>query len=106
LQGVAEQARDAIARAKQLQDLQAEWRQRLTKTRASALLLQLADGLFASPLMTIPQAQHMLNVTYHSAQLNVEKLVKAGILRQMGEASYGKMFLAEEILQVIGGGDA
>lgn len=36
-----------------------------------------------------------------TAQRNVEKLVEADILQSMKESSYGKMFLAEEILQVI-----
>lgn len=101
LRGVAEQARDAIKRAKRLQDLQADWRQRLTQARASTLLLRLVDNLFDSPLLTIPLAQKMLGVTYHSAQLNVGKLVKSGILRQVGGASYSKMFLAEEVLRAI-----
>lgn len=101
LRGVAEQAQDAIARAKRLQDLQSAWRQRLMQARASALLPRLVDSLFESPLLTIPQAQRILNVTHRSARLNVEKLVKAGILRQLGEFSYGKMFVAEEILRTI-----
>lgn len=101
LRGVAEQARDAIKRATRLQDLQAEWRQRLTQARASTLLLRLVDSLFDSPLLTIPQAQKLLGVTYHSAQLNVGKLVKSGILRQVGGASYSKLFLAEEVLRAI-----
>lgn len=58
LRGVAEQAR-----AKQLQDLQTEWPKRLEKARASALLLRLADGLFESPVMTIPQARDYLKIT-------------------------------------------
>lgn len=102
LRGVAEQAQDATNRAKQLQDLQLKWRQRLTQARASALLLRLADSLFELPLLTIPQAQRILNVTYRSAQRNVEKLVKAGILKPTGQASYNKVFLTEEILQAIG----
>ena len=101
LRGVAEQARDAIARARRLQDLQLAWRQRLTQARTSTLLVRLADSLFESPRLTVPQAQRILKVTYRSAQLNVEKLVKAGILSQRGESSYGKVFLAEEILRVI-----
>jgi len=103
LRGVAEQARDTIVRAKRLQDLQLEWRQRLTQARASALLLRLADSLFESPVLTIPDAQRILGVRqYHSAQRNVEKLVAAGILQQAGESSYGRTFLAEEILRAIG----
>ena len=101
LQGVAEQAGDAIVRAKQLQDMREAWRERLAKAR-SALPLRLADSLFASPVLTIPQAQRLLGVTYHSAQRNVQKLVDAGILQQAGESSYGKTFLAAEILQAMG----
>jgi Fic family protein len=102
LRGVAEQAQDAIFRAKRLQDLQATWRQRLTRPRGSALPLRLAESLFASPVLTIPEAQRLLGVTYPSAQRNVQKLVEAGILRQAGESSYGRTFVATEILQVIG----
>jgi len=98
---VAEQARDAGARAKRLQDLQSQWRQRLQKGRASALLLRLVDSLFISPAVTIPQIQRLLGVTYPSAKLNIEKLAEAGILRQKGESSYGKLYLAEDILQAI-----
>lgn len=102
LRGVTEQSRDALIRAKQLQDLQIEWRDRLTQARASALLPRLADSLFESPVITIPQAEKILDVTYRSAQLNVEKLVEAGILIQIDEASYNRVFIAPEILRIIG----
>jgi Fic family protein len=75
LRGVAEQSRDAIIRAKQLQDIQ-QWRQQLTQARSSALLLRLADSLFEMPILTIPQACKLLGVTYPSAQRIVRKLVK------------------------------
>lgn len=102
LRGVAEQARDAVARAKQLQDLQSDWLKRLTKARASALLLCLADALFESPILTIPQAQRILRITYLSAQRNVQKLVGAGILEPLGNSAYGKTFVAVEILRILG----
>jgi Fic family protein len=100
LQGVAEQARDAGARARRLQDLQADWRVRLTHPRGSALPIRLAESLFASPFLTIPQAKQVLNVSYPAAQKNVEKLVQAGILRQIGESTYGKTYVAAEILAI------
>jgi Fic family protein len=99
---VAEQAQDAIFRAKRLQDLQATWRQRLTRPRGSALPLRLAESLFASPVLTIPQAQRLLDVTYHSARNTVRSLVSAGILQQVGRSSYGKIYVAAEILEVLG----
>lgn len=53
LRGVEEQAQDAIVRAKRLHDLQIEWKERLSKARASALVLRLADSLFVSPLIRV-----------------------------------------------------
>ncbi|MBI5653089.1 MAG: Fic family protein [Chloroflexi bacterium] len=105
LRGVAEQARDANARAKRLQDLQLEWRKRLTKARASALLLRLMDSLFESPVLTIPEAQRRLGISqYNNARRAVEKLIKAEILQRVGESAYGKTFAAGEILKAIGEG--
>jgi len=101
LQGVAEQAQDAITQAQRLQDLQMNWRERLTEARASALLLQLVDHLFDTPVITIPEAQRLLDVTYRSAKLNIEKLVDAGILNQVGDADYGKTFVASGILEIV-----
>jgi Fic family protein len=106
LQGVAEQARDGVERAKRLQDLQRAWHDHLLQARSSALVLRLADSLFESPVLTIPQAQRLLRVTYRSAKLNVEKLVSAGLLQQLGEESYGKTYLAREILEIVGEGGA
>ena len=102
LRGVAEQARDPVARARRLQDLREEWHRRLAQARTSALLLRLADALFDSPILTIPQAQQWLGVTYPSAQRNVERLIEAGILQPVGQVAYGKTYLAAEIMRVIG----
>lgn|SRR5574341_503417 len=101
LHGVAEQGQDAIMRAKKLQDLQLEWRKRLTKAHTSSLLLRLVDLLFEAPFITISQASSNLGVAYHTARLNVEKLAKANILRPLNKSSYGKLFVADEVLKII-----
>lgn len=82
-----------------------ECKEKLSQARASALVLRLADSLFVSPFITIPEAQRILGVKqYHTARKSIEKLISAGILKQIGESSYGKTFVAEEILQTIGEG--
>lgn len=101
LRGVAEQARDAARRARRLQDLRLEWQQRLTTARASALLVRLADSLFDLPVLTIPKAQELLQVTYRSAQANVQKLVQAGIVRPVEGSAYRRVFIASEILETL-----
>jgi Fic family protein len=102
LRGVAEQARDAVERARRLQDLREDWHRRLAQARTSALTLRLVDILFTSPILTISQAQRLLKVgSYHSARKNVEKLVSAGILQPEGDATYGKTYIAAEILRIV-----
>lgn len=62
------------------------------------------DSLFETPLLTIPAASELLKVTYSAAQKNVQKLVDAGILRQLNpDAGYAKIFVASDVLQIVQG---
>jgi Fic family protein len=86
---IAEQTQDAGARVKQLQDLQAGWRAHVAQERAPALTLSLIDELFRSPMVTIPHVAKLLNVTYHSAQRHVDRLLQAGVLVQVADQPSG-----------------
>jgi Fic family protein len=101
LAGVAEQACDASDRAKRVQDLQVEWHRRLARGRGSTRLVSLADHLFGSPIISIPKAARLLGLSYPAAGNNVEKLVQAGILKPLGEASHLKTYIAGDILDII-----
>ncbi|MBA3876395.1 MAG: cell filamentation protein Fic [Anaerolinea sp.] len=102
LRGVAEQSRDATARAKRLQDLQTAWREAVTHARSSALLLRLVDHLFRSPVITVPAVRDLLGVTYPAAKANIEKLVQAGIVEPFDVASYGRRYWAPQVIRTIG----
>lgn len=102
LRGVAEQSRDATARAKRLQDLQTSWREAVTHARSSALLLRLVDHLFRSPVITVPAVRDLLGVTYPAAKANIEKLVDAGIVEPFDVSSYGRRYWAPQVIRTIG----
>jgi Fic family protein len=103
---VAEQSRDAADRLKLLQDTQAVWRERLLHARSPALPIRLMDHLFVRPIISIGQAQTYLEVTRRSAALAVDKLVEAGVLQQIREASYWRVYACGEILRIVGESDA
>ncbi len=104
LRGVAEQAKDANQRAKRLQDLQLEWRRRFqSKPRASALLVQLVDELFQTPIVTVPQVQKLLNVTHRTANRMMDGLVREGILRLVPGRARNRQFVASDILDALSG---
>ncbi|MHC1712528.1 MAG: Fic family protein [Solidesulfovibrio sp.] len=103
LRGVADQARDAVVRAKRLQDLQANWRDTLQRKRASALVLRLVDALFDRPILTIPMAAEVLGTSYPSAKAAVAKLEVIGALHQVTAEGTAKTYAATGILDIVTG---
>lgn len=101
LRGVAESAMDAVERAARLSALREDYRRRLARARASAHPLSLADHLFAFPAISVTQAAKMLNVTHRAAQLNVNKLVAAGIVREATGRKRNRVYIAPEIVKAV-----
>lgn len=102
LEGVTAQAKSAINLAKALQDLQLDWHRRLTDMQVSSTIVYLADRIFEIPYLSIPDAQRLSSLTsYNTARRHVMKLVEAGILRQSEGKDYGKLYVAQEIVDII-----
>ena len=106
LRGVTSQSRDAIRRSDRLLALWQKYRADLQETRASALLLQLVDELFSYPAITNRSAAQKLSVTPRSAQLNIEKLERANILREATGKLRNRVYVAHEIISIIERGEA
>ncbi len=101
LEVVSESCRIAIDTADALLVLQRIYRLRLKDAGRSANLVAIVDLLFRSQVVTIPRIAEHLNVQYRSAQLNVESLVKVGILEEMVGTSNPRYFIAREIRDII-----
>jgi Fic family protein len=100
-QGIAEQSRDAIERAKRLLDLWQSYRQRLQAKSQSVTILALIDELFASPIVTVSYAEKKLGVTYPAANNNIAKLVAEGILRETTKKQRNRVYVADAILKLL-----
>jgi Fic family protein len=101
LRGVAAQSIDAVRRGNRLRELRQSYRERLQAARSSALVLKLVDRLFVSPVITAPQATKFLDVTPRAAQLNIDKLTSAGILKEItGQMRY-RVYAGTEIILAI-----
>ena len=101
LQGVAAQARDAVVRAKRLQDLHGQYRARFQTARAAARLLQVVDLLFAQPVLTVRQVEVALDVNFSTAQRYVNQLEEAGLLREITGQARNRIYRADEVLAAI-----
>jgi Fic family protein len=101
LRGVAEQARDAVGRARRLQALRERYRGELQSRRMAARLLQLVDLLFAQPVVTARQVEAALGVDFPTALRYVNQLVEARVLRETTGKARKRVYRADEILQAI-----
>lgn len=106
LQGVAEQARDAVRRSDNLLQLWRRYRRQLQETSSSALALRLVDELFASPATSMPVLVKRFQITQRSAQLTIDRLVNAGVLKEVTGRRRDRVYVAPEILRDVEQPDA
>jgi Fic family protein len=99
--GIAEQARDAILRARQLLDLRESYRKKLAKDSRSAAPFRLLDELFASPFITANRAKDLMKMSFKSAQQILVMLEKKRILREITKKRRHRIYCAHEILRLL-----
>jgi len=101
LRGVASEARDAVVRARRIQDLHEQYREQMLAARAPAGVLQVIDLLFIRPLVTVRQVEHNLGITYQTARRYVNQLEEIGILREITGQARNRVYRADEVLAAI-----
>lgn len=101
LRGIVEQSLDAFERSRQLMALQQQFHERL-KSRRSALQIRLIDFLIERPVITVVFVRKHFQVSYVTARNNIDRLVKAGILKPFGDARRNRPFIAEEVFDILG----
>lgn len=101
LRAVASQAKDAVLRSDRLLQLRQNYRERLQSTRASALLLQIVDDLFVNPAISNPGISRALEITPRAAQLNIDKLVAAGVVKEATGQRRNRVYVAPEIVAML-----
>lgn len=99
LAGVKETADAAIARAAAILDLRESYTW-LFERKYDALAL--VDHLFENPYTTIARVAQALRLSTPTARKLVAQFEQRGILRNMPESRWGKLYVAPEILSVLG----
>lgn len=100
LSGVAETAREGVRRAASLMELRERFQKRL-RERAKALAL--LDHLFLNPYVNVARAARVLKVSTPTARQAVGVLEEKGLLEEITGRSWGRLYLARPILEVIEG---
>jgi Fic family protein len=99
LRGAIAQANDSIKRCHALKKLQDEYTEKIRRECDGPRIYSIVNGLFTSPLCTIPSIQSAYKVSYQTSKGDLEKLVECGILREMQD-SYPRLFYAPQITEI------
>ena len=70
-------------------------------TRVKGHALALANELFRTPCMTVPEAQRVLGVTNPTARRAVRELEAKGLLVEYGEKRWPRVYLARPVLDAV-----
>ena len=98
LNGVRWSARRAIRQARQIIDLRENLRQRMASMPKATPLI---DALFENPYLTPPRVMELTGVSDPTARTLLAKLKSAGILREITGRQWGKVHVAQEVLDAL-----
>ncbi len=100
LTGTIVQARDTIARCRRLLAIREQYFERVEKIGGGSLRLRrIVENVFNSPFVRVSSLTKELEVSYPTAKSDVERLVQAGVLRQLPDVA-PKTFYAPEVFQI------
>jgi len=101
LEGVRQQALDAVDRISRLQALRTQYQARFQTRRAPARLLRAVDLLFAQPVLTARQVEAALGINFPGAQRLIDQFIQADLLREITGGRRNRVYRADEILAII-----
>jgi len=100
LTGVSVQAEDALARVRNIDDLQERWRQELAgvqSDRAEQVLRLFVEN----PFRTVRGIAQELDVAYTTARRALDRLEAAGIVSLVGSARRNRVYCAQAMLDIL-----
>ncbi len=93
IKGTIEQAKDTIQRCDKLLKIKREFASRIEAVGGSVRLTNIVEQIFHSPFVSVSGLAEKLDVYYQTAKADVDRLVRAGILRELRQV-YPKTFYA------------
>jgi Fic family protein len=100
LLGVARMSEDALSRATRINQLLAQW-QRKVSGDSTNNPLRLVELLGSNPFITTKGTSEALGIAFTTAQRTIERLERAGIVKQVGEAKRGRVYCAQALLDIL-----
>ncbi len=100
LRATIAQAKDSVTRLDKLVALREKYLNLITNRGGNIRLHTLIESLFKAPIITVPQASNILNITYPTAKSDIKVLIQLKILEKSTMRQKSKVFFAPEIMNI------
>jgi len=100
LNGIARQSEDALSRAKRINRMLVEWRNKVAGI-SSKTPLQIINMLAGNPYLTTNKVAKQLGIAFTTAQRAIEKLEKLFIVAKVSKAKRDRVYCAKPILSIL-----
>jgi Fic family protein len=97
LRGVSAQAQDSLMRMQRLESIRTKYEQLAKSDRNSERMGVVLDFLFTRPILSAKQLAENVGMPFKTARQYIEKLAKAGILREITGNARNQIYRADEI---------
>jgi Fic family protein len=100
LLGVARMSEDALNRATRINELLTQWQKKVSG-ESSSNPLHVVELLAANPFVTTKGTADKLGIAFTTAQRAIERLERANIVKQMGDAKRDRVYCATALLDIL-----
>ena len=100
LNGIARQSEDALSRAKRINRMLVEWRNKVAGI-SSKTPLQIINMLAGNPYLTTNKVAKQLGIAFTTAQRAIEKLEKLSVVAKVSAAKRDRVYCAKSILSIL-----
>ncbi|RKU31510.1 cell filamentation protein Fic [Candidatus Poribacteria bacterium] len=101
LKGICEQSGDGLLTIQKILSLREQYRELITGTRVPRVVNRLIEHLFSTPLVSVSGLSKEWKEGFTTVQRGVDYLVEKDILKEMTGQRRNRLFIADEILNII-----
>lgn len=101
LRGVSAQARDSLVRMERLEAIRVRYQPLVESDRNAERMSAVVDFLFTKPIFSTKQLAGSLGMPFKTARQYIEKLVQAGILREVTGYARNQIYRADEVFSAL-----
>jgi Fic family protein len=98
--GTVEVGKSTITRVQALLAVKQSYEERIKNMNGRDRLIHLVPRLFSSPMLRYRDLQNDLNISYPTARDDIDAMVQAGILAELGRGGNPRTFFAVDIFNI------